>query len=188
MISVVIPAAGLSTRMGDANKLLLDIDGEAMIKRVVRRALSLHVGPVVVVTGHEARDVQRVLGGLDVTLVMNSEFELGMGSSLRVGVRATQPPDGMLIWPADMPLIRLDTARGICNTYSRDTITVPVYEGRKGHPVLFGAGFRDALLAIAPETGARSVLAKFDHSIHQIEVDDAGILLDIDTPADWKNL
>ena len=78
MIASVILAAGHSRRFGAANKLLAEIDGKAMVTHVVETALAAALGPVIVVTGHEADDIRATLGSLDVTFIHNPDHATGM--------------------------------------------------------------------------------------------------------------
>lgn len=189
-ITAIIPAAGLSARMGDRNKLLLEIDGIPLIEHVVRTSLDQHFSRLLVVTGHDAENVAQTLATYPVEIVRNPGFEAGMGSSLIEGVlaggTASEPCDAYLIWPADMPYIAGETVRMICESYDRDSIIVPTFRGKRGHPVLFSAKFREALLAIPNHEGARSVLDDFPHAVVELSVEDDAILRDIDAPEDLE--
>jgi molybdenum cofactor cytidylyltransferase len=187
-LTAVIPAAGLSSRMGPANKLLMDIDGVPVIVRVVRAALMCPVSRVLVVTGHDSENVFRALESLPVRIVNNPLYKTGMGSSLIQGVREAGVTDGYLVWPGDMPFIRPETVAAICEAHDSASIVVPGYRGRRGHPVLFGGHFRDPLLKIRPEHGARSVMNDNPDSVTEVEVEDTAVLRDIDSPRDITDL
>ena len=121
--------------------------------------------------------------------VVNPEPAEGMGGSLRVGVRtASAETDAFLIALADMPLVPpgLIGALLACYGAGERPIVVPVCRGRRGHPVLIGAGLRDELLAVRGDVGARAVLAAHPDLIGTIETDDAGVLFDVDEPADLE--
>jgi molybdenum cofactor cytidylyltransferase len=113
-----------------------------------------------------------------------------MGASLARGVAAfPESIDGALICLGDMPHIRSDTIVRIASAFSRSrgqAICVPVHDGRRGHPVLFGRRFFDELCALTGDTGARSVMDAHGAAVVEVAVDDEGIFRDYDTPEDFR--
>jgi len=111
----------------------------------------------------------------------------GMGASLATGVAAAGTADGYVVALADMPWIAPATIRAIAEAL-RDgaSIAAPAFGGRRGHPVGFAAVHRDALAALTGDAGARSILAAHAESVRIVEVDDAGILRDVDVPDDLR--
>lgn len=187
-ISAIILAAGSSTRMGLTNKLLLPISGTPMIECVIRAAVEQDFEKVIVVTGYDASGVQKVLAPFPVQIVYNSLYDTGMGSSLVAGIEADLESDvcsdAYLIWPGDMPFIRRKTIQLICSMFDPESIIVPTFDSHRGHPVLFGARFREALLNIPSDKGARTILKNNSDSVIECPVEDAAILRDVDTPED----
>jgi molybdenum cofactor cytidylyltransferase len=171
--------------MGDENKLLKPIDGVPTVERVVGAAIDLGFEKIVVVTGHDGDAVAAAIGPYRVDVVHNPEYRLGMGSSLVAGVRAAGMVDGYLIWPADMPWVAYETVTKICATCGLNAIALPTRAGRRGHPVLFSARFRDALLDLEASAGARSVLGDNATYVVEVSVDDPGIHADLDEPQDF---
>lgn len=110
----------------------------------------------------------------------------GMGDSIAAAVRATDDAAGWLVLPADLPLVRPDTLRRVAEALAGAAAVQPQHEGRRGHPVAFGAGARDALLALTGERGAAPVLQalRARGEVRDLVVDDIGTVTDIDTPAD----
>ena len=111
----------------------------------------------------------------------------GMGDSIAAAVRATAGAAGWLVLPADLPMVRPDTLRRVADALAAGAAAVqPQHEGRRGHPVAFGAGARDALLALTGERGAAPVLQalRARGAVLDLAVDDVGIVTDIDTLAD----
>ena len=105
----------------------------------------------------------------------------GMGDSLAHGVAATADAPGWLILPADLPLVQAATLQRVAQALQQHTVVVPEYQGQRGHPVGFGAVCGHALRALQGDVGAQSVVAA--HApVHRIAVDDAGCVLDVDTP------
>lgn len=110
----------------------------------------------------------------------------GMGDSIAAAVRATADAAGWLVLPADLPLVRPDTLRRVAEALASSPAVQPQHEGRRGHPVAFGAGARDALLALTGERGAAPVLQalRARGEVRDLMVDDIGTVTDIDTLAD----
>lgn len=121
--------------------------------------------------------------------VVNPEPAEGMGSSLRAGVRAAPPgTEAFLIALADMPVVPagLIAALVACYGAGERPIVVPVCRGRRGHPVLIGAGLRDELLAVRGDVGARGLLAAHPGLVATVATDDEGVLFDVDEAADLR--
>lgn len=106
--------------------------------------------------------------------------EQGMGTSIATGVAATRNAGGWLVLPGDLPLIRSDTLRAVAYALREHPVVVPVVQGQRGHPVGFGPGCREALLALRGDQGARSVMAQCQPRL--LVLDDVGCILDVDTP------
>jgi molybdenum cofactor cytidylyltransferase len=186
--AAIVLAAGRSQRFGKENKLLHLIDGEPMVRVSVGNLLRVGLGHVVVVTGHDADAVERALNGLDVKCERNATPWAGMGNSLAAGANAV-PDDveAVAIVLADMPALKPETIGGQIDQFkpeSGNDIAVPVFEGRRGHPVVFGHRYLGALRALSGDQGARSVLSENPERVQTIEVEDAGVLKDVDTPGD----
>ncbi len=108
-----------------------------------------------------------------------------MGASLACGVAASAAADGWVIALADMPWIEAGTIGKVAAAVAQGApIAVPVVAGRRGHPVGFGAAFRDALTALGGDRGAKRLLEAHPHAVREIVVADRGILRDVDTPED----
>lgn len=193
MISVVILAGGLSRRMGTANKLLSPLGPDTVLVTTIRIAVdAIRNEPdsdVIVVTGHEQRQVRDVVQNASfagsVRCVHNPDYATGMGSSIRTGAAAANPAAAVMVWPGDMPFITTETVRALLDTMKScadpdGAIVRPSYLGEAGHPVLFGAAWKAALCSLNPARGARSIIRDYI----DVPVDDPGILKDIDTPED----
>jgi molybdenum cofactor cytidylyltransferase len=173
-------AAGASRRFGTP-KLLTMLDGEALILHSCR-ALSVCDRIVAVVRAQdiELHDVLRKSG---VEMVVNAHAEQGMGHSIACGVDATQASTGWCILPADMPAILPATTNSIVQALRGGApLVAPVHRGHRGHPVGFGSVFKHDLMMLTGDGGARSILDAHQHQLQSLKVEDAGILLDIDTP------
>lgn len=187
-------AAGRGRRFdagGGASKLLAAAPcgahaGQAL---AVAAALALRAAlPRVMAVVRPADDslqqqVHAALRAAGCELMVNDDADAGSGRSIAVGVAATADAPGWLIALADMPAIAPTTIAAVRDAIAAGALTAaPVHDGRRGHPVGFGAALRPQLLALSGDEGARSLLV--DHPPQHIAVDDPGCLLDLDTPAD----
>ena len=181
-VSAIVPAAGQSTRFGGPNKLLQPWNGTTVVGAVVR-ALRESRLEVVVVTG---RDADLVADAVEpAQTVFNPRFETGLGTSIAQGV-ANAPEGGYLIALGDMPGILPEVVISLLEAYEQgtsDAIIAPIYADqpdRIGHPVLFGSNYRQNLIALHGDQGARSIIDSASQKLVRISV--PGRLPDIDTP------
>ena len=183
----ILLAGGHSRRFG-SNKLLHPLaDGQAVAVAAARHLLAAIPDSVAIV-----RPEALVLGdqlqafGMRVTYCTEEQQE--MGDSLSAAIRyasADRAVDGFVIALADMPYIAPQTIRAVADALAAGAqIVVPMYQGQRGHPVGFAATFREALENLQGDEGARAIVQQHQARVIKVEVDDAGILRDIDTPAD----
>ncbi|BBK42339.1 4-diphosphocytidyl-2C-methyl-D-erythritol kinase [Allostella vacuolata] len=185
-IAALVLAAGRSTRMGAANKMLVPVAGRPMVTHAVDAALASKARPVVVVTGHDPAAVTAALAGRDVAYAHNPHYAEGMATSLKAGIDALpREVDGVLVCLGDMPRVPplvLDRLIAAWNPVEGRAICVPTTAGRRGNPILWSRRFFAEMLAIQGDTGARGLLAAHADQVVEVEVGDDGILLDVDTP------
>jgi len=180
----VILSAGASRRMGTPKALLL-YEGETFLDRIARLFLE-HCGPVVVVLGHHAsRIVQEVRCSRKVIFAHNSDPDRGMLTSLQCGL-ATLPPETRraLFTPVDLPAILPSTIPRLLAEPA--DVVAPAWMGRRGHPVCISPAVIAAILALPPEAQARDAIRRF--AAQTVEVDDPGVVNDIDDPAAYRRL
>lgn len=184
MIAGILLAAGNSTRFG-ADKLLYPLSDGTPIALAAVRPLIEVLPDSVAVLRPDARRLSEVLATAGMRIVVNDQAERGMGLSLSCGIAATAEADGWVIALADMPFIRIATIRAVVQTLEQGAgLAAPVYYARRGHPVGFGAAFRDELLGLEGDVGARGLIARHAGRLRSIEIEDPGVVEDIDTPAD----
>ena len=189
MITAIVLAAGKSERIGRPKPLLPTTDGTPFLTAILETMTGTAVDEVRVVVGHEAEQVIDLGGLVRHVIVHNKEFERGMLSSVQAGIRAL--PHGtsaFLLWPVDQPLVRADTVDRIIEAWKRQhaPVVVPVYRGKRGHPTLFSAKLSPELLRAPEGEGARAVVHAHEKALVEVEVDDPGILTDIDTPQAYR--
>jgi molybdenum cofactor cytidylyltransferase len=186
-VAGLLLAAGFSRRMANANKLLLEIDGEALVRRAARPLCSAGLEPVIVVTGHQAEAVEEALAGLPVTAVRNPDAGAGMGASLACGARALPVDlDAVLVALGDMPDLAPRHIAALLDEFDPEAgaaILRPRFEGRPGHPVLFAAAYFDELATLSGDEGARAVIAAHPEAFRAVAVDDPAVCRDLDRSA-----
>jgi molybdenum cofactor cytidylyltransferase len=187
-IAALVLAAGLSQRYGASNKLLALVDEEPMVLRVVRAVSQANINSVVVVTGHEADLVEKALGEIpNVNFVKNTQYQLGMSSSIVAGAHFLEGMDGCLICLADLPWLTTADYNYFVAKFrvenNLNQILVPTHAGKNGHPVIFGGHFFTALKELSiSDQGAREIIENNLAKVKNIEVEHRRILQDIDTP------
>ena len=185
-VACIVLAAGRSTRMGAANKLLADIAGAPMVRRVVAAALASRARPVLVVTGHQGGEVRAALAGLEVTFVDNRDFATGLASSLKAGVRAVPAGcDGALVLLGDMPQIGAEHLDRLIAAFAAEAgapIVVPAHKGRQGNPVLWPAAFFPELLQLEGDAGAKGLIGTHADRVREVDIGTDAIFADVDTP------
>ncbi len=189
MVWAVILAAGESKRMGEP-KLLLPLQGKTMVETVVDKVLGAGLSRIMVVVGG-APGVRPALTGKPVEFVENPDYARGMLSSIQCGLRAL-PDDAAaaLIVLADQPLVPAEALRAVLEAGKAGTkgLVVPVYRGRRGHPLLVSLSYRSEVARLDPEIGLRQLLARHPDDILEVEVEDSDLLEDVDTPADYRRI
>ena len=191
----IVLAAGQSTRMGQPKALLpCPPAGRTFVTQIIHVLREGGIDTIAVVGRVNDPDLRREVAsaGLPVCYVENPSPELGQLSSMLVGVAFAEAraATGILVLPVDMPLVRPETVRTALDTFAAGDQPVlrATYQGRHGHPVIFGAAVFPALRNADPEVGARAVLHQDPSRVRNLEVDDPGVLRDFDWPTDYRGL
>jgi molybdenum cofactor cytidylyltransferase len=185
-IAALVLAAGRSRRMAPHNKLLVaDRTGKTMIARVVDNVLSSNARPVLVVTGHQAEQVQNALGGRPVRYVHAPDYADGLSASLKAGIAAI-PDDcaAAVVCLGDMPLVTGRMIDRLLSHYDPDEgrkIVLPTFRGKQGNPMLWDRQFFQEILQISGDSGARFLLGKHLEVVAEVEMADDAVLRDFDT-------
>jgi len=183
--AAIILAAGASSRMGRP-KPLLELDGETFLDRLIDRFSGI-CDPVIVVLGYGAHEVREgIVRGAQAIILVNPAPERGMLSSLQCGLRhVPDTAEAVLFTPVDLPCITRDTIERLA-VAEPAPVAIPTFQGRKGHPVRVSQKIAAELLALPLDARATDVIHR--HRAHLIDVDDPGILHDVDTPDDYAAL
>jgi molybdenum cofactor cytidylyltransferase len=191
MIAGLILAAGESSRMGQ-DKALLTYGGRTFLETIISILREADVSRVAAVLGHHAEEVQRGVKLEDMEVVINPEYHRGQTSSLQAGLRALERADleAVVLCLVDHPLISADTVRALVASFRRSgaPVVIPTFQDQRGHPVLIGRTLFSALLSLDPGAGANTVIGRHRDATQLVEVNDSGILLDVDDPEAYHRL
>lgn len=185
----IVTAAGSATRFG-GRKLLAEVDGEPLLDRTIRSLLDADVAEVIVVVGSDDRALlERDVNALNdarVRPVENPDPSRGMFSSIQEGV-ATANGDALLVLPGDMPFVRAETVRALIEAFrARPAIVSPRHRGKRGHPVVLPAALREEIAATSASATLHDVIKRHADLRVDLDVDDPGILRDVDTAEDLR--
>ncbi len=184
---VIVLAAGRGSRfVAGAHKLAAPFGDAGVLATTLRHAIASHMPVVVVTTAPFAELARSSVAARDVVILPEVDTEdgqgLGMGHSISAGVRATPHAGGWLVLPGDMPLVRPATLQAVARELDRHPVVYAQYGGRRGHPVGFAAELYSELVDLRGDQGARRLVARYPAI--GLELDDPGILVDIDTVDD----
>jgi molybdenum cofactor cytidylyltransferase len=197
--AAIILAAGSSSRMGTEHyKLLLPLGDRPVLAHVITATLTSHARPIILVLGHRAEQVRAAIAHYvahpSITLVENPNYLQGMSTSLRLGLqilmqdsyRSESPsysPTGALVILGDQPLMTpqiLDTLIEARQTTGK-RIIAPLYNGKRGNPVLFDASLFSELMEVTGDEGGRSVIERHRQDVATVEVGNTVATYDVDT-------
>jgi molybdenum cofactor cytidylyltransferase len=187
-VAGVVLAAGTSSRLG-ANKLLLRLDSEPLVRRVARHAVEAGLSPVIVVLGHEAERVATALGGLMVETIVNPEYRAGMHGSIQTGIgRVPGDCAAAVVLLGDMPLVTAAMIEALAERFRRGTepLVLSLYGEVQAPPTLYARSLFPALAGAGAGGGREVVLA---HRSEAAEIRwPEPLLADVDRPADAARL
>ena len=187
MLSSILLAAGFSTRMGKP-KALLDWGGEPLIAYHVHQLRDAGAEEVIVVLGHRGDEIQRAMRGLDCRVMLNSRYQMGRASSLRLGAKAvSRDAEAILITSVDQPR-PADFLRTLVAAFQAGRAGVrPVFDGHHGHPIVLAGTLREELMTAAEESdGLLAIVRAHARELDELATPDDLLALDINTPDDYQ--
>ena len=189
MISTILLAAGQSKRMSGENKLIKNVKGIPLIKCALNNILKSSVDETVIVLGYQSEIIEKLIDKNDkIKFVFNADFETGMASSIKKGVEnLSKKTDAFFISLGDMPSINYNTYDQLIKYKKNQKIIVPIFKGQKGNPLLFPKSFEKIMLSIQGDHGAKKILENNKKQILNIEINDPGIIKDIDILEDFTS-
>lgn len=189
--TVVVLAAGRSSRFGVGHHKLAQSLGETtVLAQTLANAIATHLRTVVVTTAAFVDVARSSVAARDVVVLpdvgSDGGGQLGMGASIAAGVGASPDSSGWLVLPGDMPMIQPATVVAVANALELHPVAFAQFRARRGHPVGFAAELYPELTALSGDEGARRIVARYP--AFPVELDDPGILVDIDTEDDLEAL
>jgi len=189
--TLVVLAAGRSSRFGVGHhKLAQQLGDTTVLAQTLATAITTHLRTVVVTTAAFVDVARSSVAARDVVVLpdvgSDGGSQLGMGASIAAGVGASPDSSGWLMLPGDMPMIRPATVLAVASALDHHPVAFAQFRARRGHPVGFAAELYPELTALTGDEGARRIVARYP--AFPVELDDAGILVDIDTEDDLEAL
>jgi len=187
MVSAILLAAGESRRMGKL-KQLLPLGNTTVLGRAIDNLTASKIEDIIVVLGYGAEDVEKRIDDRPVRIAINPDYRRGMSSSIKVGVEALhEDAEAVMLALADQPFIDSSTIDHFINESQKGGkgIIIPTYRGRRGHPVIFSIKYRNELMALEGDVGARDIILTHPEDILELPVDCEGVIIDIDTAEDY---
>ena len=187
--AIIVLAAGKGSRfLGTDHKLAQRIGSATVLAMTLRHAIATQLPVVVVTTARFADLARRGIAARDVVLLPEADTDagLGMGHSIAAGVAARPDAGGWLVLPADMPLIEPATILAVARELAHHAVVYAQHKGRRGHPVGFATELYSELAMLTGDEGARRLVSRYPAV--GVEVDDPGVLVDVDTEADLERL
>lgn len=200
MLAAIILAAGESSRMGRPKALLPDPDGRPFVARLAATFAAAGVPHIIVVAGSQTAAISAALAAdrgaaalrIMPVVVTNPNPALGQVSSLWVGLDAAERAgaEAVLVTLVDIPMVQVETIERVLAAWRerRAPIVRPAFGGRHGHPVLFDRAVFAELRSAPLDEGARAVVHAHAQEITNVDVDDEGCVMDVDTPKDYEKL
>ena len=190
-VVLIVLAAGQGSRFGSAgHKLGQPLGHSTVLGTTLRHALASQMPLVVVATPATASLAQHSVAARDVVVLPevggSDDRRLGMGYSIANGVAARPQASGWLVLPGDMPLVQPATLQAVAAQLEQHAVAYAQHLGRRGHPVGFAAELYSELVGLQGDEGARRLVARYP--AHGVEVDDPGVLLDVDTELDLQQV
>ena len=189
-LAAIIAAAGYSSRM-KSFKALLPLGESTVVENAVNIFLESGIKDISVVTGHRADDLKPVLEKLGVKFIYNANFAEGMFSSLTAGIKSlASTVEGFFLLPVDNPIVNKETIEKLCHAFFTTDLSIfyPKYKAMRGHPPLISSRYIPEILTWEGTGGMRAILEKYEKDALDIEVEDRGVLLDMDTPEDYQTM
>jgi molybdenum cofactor cytidylyltransferase len=191
MIAGLILAAGESSRMR-IDKALLAYRGRTFLESIILNLRNAGIEKITVVLGHHTEEIQRRVDLAGVQVVFNRDYRRGQTSSLQAGLAALQElsPEAVILCLVDHPAVPAEVIGKLRDRFerTRPAVVIPTCQGQHGHPVVINRALFPEILALGSDEAANTVVHKYRDATQFVEVEDRGVLLDVDDPETYKCL
>ncbi len=192
-MAAIVLAGGLSQRMGEHNKLLLEVDGQSLLRGCVGAVLEAGVGEIIVVLGHESDQIQAQIADLNLPCVFNTEYQGGQMTSVQCGLNAISgSKQAVMICLADQPLIKANHIKQLITAFENlpddKNIVVPMVDEKRGNPVIIHELVRQEVVHHGGNPGCRKFIDNHPEQVHWLQVNDVAFTTDIDTKEEFEQL
>lgn len=185
-LAAVVLAAGLSRRMGK-EKVLLQFGGSSILERILTSLAAAGAAERIVVLRPDLAEAAGIAERAGARVVVNPHPEEEMLLSIRMGIAdLSAGAAAFYVWPADHPAVAIDTLHRLARAGGPARVALPLHKGRRGHPALVGALLIPDIVAIPPNEGLRHLWRTRPDVLTEVPVDDSGVLVDLNTPADYE--
>jgi len=189
MISGMLLAAGESKRMGKP-KQLMPLGQSTIVEQTINNLLDSTLDELIVVVGNRAEEIIRAIANKPIKIAVNQNYQQGMSSSIIAGLHMiNHQAQAVMLILGDQPFIASSTINKLISEFhSHDKgIAIPIYKGRRGHPVIFSMRYKEELLKVKGDIGGKQIIKDHSDDILEVAVDSEGILIDINTMNDYQS-
>jgi len=190
MISAILLAAGESKRMGELKQLMPFGQNTTIVEQAIDNLLSSAVNEVIVVVGYRAEEVIKSIVGKPVKIAINLNYRQGMSTSIIAGLNLVDSrAQAVMLTLGDQPLINSQTINRLIEEFHNHDrgIAIPIYQSRRGHPIIFAIKYKEKLLELKGDIGGRQIVKDHPDDILEVAVNAGGIITDIDTISDYQS-
>lgn len=195
MVTAIVLAAGLSSRMGAANKLLLPLGAKLLLQHTLDQLLASNLAEIIVVLGHEKTLVRPAIEDRAITIIDNPNYQQGMTTSIQAGIKALpEQVKGIMVCLSDLPLIQAAEYNHLLAafqqhySFDQGCIVMPTYQSVPGNPVLFSHHFFSKILAHKELTGCKGIIKAHPGLVKKIPMEHDHIHRDVDTPDAYQKM
>jgi molybdenum cofactor cytidylyltransferase len=183
MISAILLAAGESNRMGQP-KQLMPFDQITIVERTIDNLLNSAVSETIVVLGYKDEEIRKTIASKPIKIAINPDYQQGMSTSIIAGLKQVdKKARAVIIALGDQPFVNSQTITSLVEAFIANNrgILIPVYQGRRGNPVIFAIKYKNELLNLKGDVGGREIIKRHPDDVLEVAVNCEGVLLDIDT-------
>jgi len=190
MISAILLAAGESNRMGQP-KQLLPFGQSTIVERTIDNLLDSAVSETIVVLGYRDEEIRKTIADKPVKIAINPDYQQGMSASIIAGLKQiNKRARAVLIALGDQPFVDSRTINSLIEAFiaNKRGIIIPVYQGRRGNPVIFAIRYKGELLNLKGDIGGREIVKRHPEDMLEVAVNCEGVLFDIDTAENYTSM